>query len=386
MSNEPAGIPHEAQWLLDRHVRTFEQLEALLLLHREETRPWTADEVAVALSTNADFSAVLHHLVAAELIARRDDEIVSTFCYGPATSELAAAIECLASVYRENRLAVIRRMNANAIARLRSGVARVFTETHAGGVAPAKVQAGERARHPVGLFLDVDGTLLDFAPRPDEVVVSQRVLRVLTRLHAVLGGALALVSGRNVRELDALFAPLKLPCAGLHGSERRDSGGRMHYVAADADTRLDAVRASIAGFVDAHQGLLLEDKGASLAVHFRGRPELVHTVERRLSEALNNLGDRFRLQEGMLVREIVPAAATKGAAVEAFLPEPPFVGRLPVFIGDDITDLDGFAAVERHGGCAIAVGDRIAAESRLPRPAALIDWLEFLVRAEGRYA
>jgi trehalose 6-phosphate phosphatase len=236
----------------------------------------------------------------------------------------------------------------------------------------------------VGLFLDVDGTLLDLARRPDEVVVPARAVAVLTRLHTVLAGALALVSGRRLLQIDALFAPLKLACAGVHGGERRDCAGNVHYLAAHAAERLDAVRGWLTCFVAAHSGLLLEDKRTSLAVHFRERPELAAAVAQQVELAHAEVGDAFRIQQGVLVYELLPTVARKGAAVEAFLAEPEFAGRVPIFIGDDVTDLDGFAAVERHGGRAIAVGTRVTARWRLPHPSAVIDWLQLLVRAEGR--
>ena len=236
----------------------------------------------------------------------------------------------------------------------------------------------------IGLFLDVDGTLLDLARRPDEVVVPARTVTVLGRLHTVLAGAVAFVSGRSVRQIDALFAPLKLPCAGVHGGERRDCMGQMHYLAPHAASRLDAARAFLSRFVAAEPGLLLEDKRTALAVHFRERPELAAVVEQRLEQAKSLVGDGFRMQESTLVRELVPTVARKGHAVEAFLTEAAFAGRMPVFVGDDVTDLDAFAAVERHGGRSIAVGACVTAQWHLPSPSAVIEWLEMLVRTEGR--
>jgi trehalose 6-phosphate phosphatase len=245
--------------------------------------------------------------------------------------------------------------------------------------------ATDRTRRPVALFLDVDGTLLDLASRPDEVVVPDRLVTTLAHLQSALGGALALVSGRTIRQLDAFFAPLKLPCAGVHGGERRDSSGQMHYVAPHAASRLDPARAVLSHFVAAEPGLLLEDKRSSLAVHFRQRPELADTVQRRLEEAVALVGEGFRIQESVLVREIIAAATHKGDAVEAFLAEPAFAGRVPVFVGDDVTDLDAFAAVERHGGHAVAVGPRLPASWRLPSPSAVLDWLARLAHADGRW-
>jgi trehalose 6-phosphate phosphatase len=384
---EAAGVPPEAAALLDEHVHTFEHLEALLLFHREQLRDWTADEIADALETPADLSSILEQLTRASLIARRIDGGTVSFCYGPASIELAAGIECLAHAYEHHRPSVIRHMNANVISRVRSGAAWIFAESFVISRPPAPPPPiAVRDRRLVALFLDVDGTLLDFAPRPDAVVVPPRVLDVLSRLHSLLGGALALVSGRRVLELDTLFAPLRLPCAGVHGSERRDCSGQMHYARVKDSKRLDLVRRWLARFIAAHPGLLLEDKGTSLALHYRRQPELGALVEERLTQALAQVGDGFRIQDGLLVRELVPASASKGTAVEAFLAEPPFAGRMPVFIGDDLTDLAGFAAVEQHGGRAIAVGARITAGTRLPQPSAVIEWLEFLARADGRFA
>jgi trehalose 6-phosphate phosphatase len=250
----------------------------------------------------------------------------------------------------------------------------------------AKIAASGHARRRVALLLDVDGTLLDLASRPDEVVVPARLVTALTHVQSVLAGALALVSGRTIRQLDALLAPLKLPCAGVHGGERRDCTGQMHYLAPHAQRQLDAARASLSHFVATEPGLLLEDKRSSLAVHFRARPELAGSVQRRLEEAVSLLGAGFRIQESVLVREIVPTGAHKGDAVEAFLAEGAFAGRMPVFVGDDVTDLDAFAAVERHGGRAIAVGTRVPASRRLPSPLAVIDLLEHVIASGGRWA
>ena len=242
----------------------------------------------------------------------------------------------------------------------------------------------EQAQLPCALFLDVDGTLLELAPTPGEVVVPGRILHLLTRVQTVLGGALALVSGRSVRQIDALFTPLRLACAGIHGNERRNAGGRM-YFAADALARaLDPARGRLAELLAANPGLLLEDKGASLAVHYRARPGLGGMVEAQLGELVAHLEPGFRIQEGALVREIVPAAANKGMAIESFMAEPPFAGRMPVFIGDDATDLDGFAAVERRGGRAISVGERVRAREQLREPAAVVEWLEALAVRDGR--
>lgn len=217
------------------------------------------------------------------------------------------------------------------------------------------------------LFLDVDGTLLDIAPTPDAVVVDPSLAGLLQRVQETLEGALALVSGRSLDQLDALFAPTAWPAAGLHGLERRDANGRIHR-AGPADPALDAARQSLADVVARAPGALLEDKGRSLALHYRAVPALEHVLRREIRAIAARLGSDFHVLEGRRVLELKPVAATKARAIESFLAEAPFAGRRPMFIGDDITDLDGFAAVEAAGGVSIAVGDRVEAMLRVASP------------------
>jgi trehalose 6-phosphate phosphatase len=217
------------------------------------------------------------------------------------------------------------------------------------------------------LFLDVDGTLLDIAPTPDAVVVDAELPALLQHVRDTLGGALALVSGRSLVQLDTLFAPHVWPAAGLHGLERRDASGRIHR-AGDADPILDEAREALADVVARAPGALLEDKGRSLAVHYRAAPALEHVLRRELKAIAARLGEDFHVLEGRRVLELKPVAATKARAIEAFLAEAPFAGRLPMFIGDDVTDLDGFAAVEAAGGVSIGVGDRVEAMLRVASP------------------
>lgn len=217
------------------------------------------------------------------------------------------------------------------------------------------------------LFLDVDGTLLDIAPTPDAVVVDPSLAGLLQRVRDALDGALALVSGRSLEQLDALFAPNAWPAAGLHGLERRDADGRIHH-AGPADPALDAARQSLSDVVARAPGALLEDKGRSLALHYRAAPALEHVLRREIRAIAARLGSDFHVLEGRRVLELKPVAATKARAIEAFLSEAPFAGRRPMFIGDDVTDLDGFAAVEAAGGVSIAVGDRVEAMVRVASP------------------
>ncbi|HEU4780907.1 MAG TPA: trehalose-phosphatase [Steroidobacteraceae bacterium] len=230
------------------------------------------------------------------------------------------------------------------------------------------------------LFLDVDGTLLELADHPGAVIVDTELLAMLARLRATAGGAVALVSGRTIADLDRLFGKSGLPMAGMHGCERRDSRGDMH-VAPIALEQLADVREGLRRLATRHPGLLLEDKGAGLALHFLKARELEHELRAEVALLAAPLVPRFALLDGHAVIEVKPAAHTKDSAVMAFMEESPFRGRHPIFIGDDQTDYGGFAAVRRSGGMAVAVGPRVKAEWWLPGPVAVRRWLEQLAIA-----
>ena len=205
------------------------------------------------------------------------------------------------------------------------------------------------------LFLDVDGTLVDIERHPDEVRAEPALRQSLASAATALGGALALVSGRSIASLDRIFTPLTLPAAGLHGLERRDAAGRVHYPSGYAE-RIAAARAGLLGFVQSEAGLLLEDKGAALALHFRNAPELEDACRQNMETARRTAGEDFHVQQGKMVLELKPSGHDKGTAIQAFMGETPFAGRQPVFIGDDLTDEDGFRAVNRLGGLSVRVG------------------------------
>jgi trehalose 6-phosphate phosphatase len=225
------------------------------------------------------------------------------------------------------------------------------------------------------LFLDVDGTLLDFTDTPAATVVDEELKTLLGDVAERLGGGVALVSGRSLAYLDALFAPLRLPAAGLHGVERRKASGGIQG-ASYVDAQLDAARAALARFVAANPGTLLEDKDRSLAVHYRMAPELESSVRQSVAAIVKPMGTNYHVQEGNMVLEIKPYGFDKGTAVKEFMHEPPFSGRKPVFVGDDLTDEGGFRAVEVFGGIAIAVGDRIKGHWHLDNPSAVRRWLK----------
>jgi trehalose 6-phosphate phosphatase len=205
------------------------------------------------------------------------------------------------------------------------------------------------------LFLDVDGTLLEIESHPDDVRAGPRLKRLLESVAGALGGALALVSGRSIASLDHIFAPLVLPAAGLHGLERRGADGLVHYPAGFA-TRMSRARGGLISFVEGHAGLLLEDKGAALALHYRNAPTMADEARAAMDTARRALGNDFHVQQGKMVLELKPTGEDKGTAIAAFMTEVPFEGRTPVFIGDDVTDEDGFAVVNGMGGHSVRVG------------------------------
>lgn len=227
------------------------------------------------------------------------------------------------------------------------------------------------------LFLDVDGTLLNIAETPQGVQVPPNLKVLLSELHTRLDGAVALISGRSLADLDRLFAPLRLCAAGIHGCERRSATGLVSRPQIDA-AQLASARSELQEFVHRHEGLLLEDKGYGLAVHFRRAPDLSADVRARMKTLLERLGPEFALQPGKCVFELRPASGNKGASVAAFMSEPPFEHRNPIYIGDDVTDEDAFAVVNSMQGLSIRVGDAAAtlAQYRLSGVAEVLRWLE----------
>lgn len=224
-------------------------------------------------------------------------------------------------------------------------------------------------------FLDVDGTLIDIAETPTAAQVDAALLALVGRLHAASGGAVALVSGRALADLERRLAGLPLPVAGQHGLERRDAVGRLRGDAGEPAAKA-AVSLRLAPVLARHPGLLLEDKGLSLALHYRQAPALAAYVHRLLRRLVAEVGPGLRLQAGKRVVEVKPAGCDKGTAIEDYLAEPPYRGRRPVFIGDDVTDEHGFAIVNACDGISIKVGPgRSCARYRLADVEAVRQWL-----------
>lgn len=229
------------------------------------------------------------------------------------------------------------------------------------------------------LFLDVDGTLLGFQGRPEDVHLHDSLRAVLDALDTGLGHAVALVSGRTLADLDRIQAPLKLAAAGLHGLERRDADGTVDHGVEGA--ALDHLRDGLSELVDGHDALWLEDKGRTLAVHYRADPGLHRTVLDQVHAlCAREAPDALAVIDGKMVCEIKPRHADKGSAIRGFMARPPFSGRVPVFLGDDVTDEDGFRAVNALGGLSVRVGAQPAdklthAAYRLADEPAVEAWL-----------
>jgi trehalose 6-phosphate phosphatase len=254
-----------------------------------------------------------------------------------------------------------------------------------GGPVPAAARPPSTL--PVGkcaFFLDLDGTLIEFATRPDAVRVDGGLRALLEELRGRSGGALALVSGRSIATLDALFAPLRLPAAGLHGFERRNAAGALSTHQPPDRRMLDDARRQLEQWVRTHPRLMLEDKGATLALHYRRVPKL----ESAVVNAVIAIGARVRggglqVQRGHMVVELVPAGVNKASAVAAFMAEAPFAGRRPLCVGDDLTDEPAFEWVNAAGGVSVAVNTArpTAARTRLNSVEAVHGWLRALLES-----
>jgi len=226
------------------------------------------------------------------------------------------------------------------------------------------------------LFLDIDGTLIELAEHPAAVRPDRVVRELLPALHGALGGAFALVTGRGISDVDRLFPGLGVAVAGQHGAERRDGRGTVH-LHAPAPQTLARLRSLFTAFANEHPGLLLEDKGHSLAIHYRQAPELAALVSRTMRDGVVSTGTTgYELQPGKCLLEIRPEGRDKGAAIEDFMREAPFRGRFPVFVGDDRGDEHGFAMVDALGGWSVKVGaGRTRARFRLGDVASVRTWL-----------
>lgn len=205
------------------------------------------------------------------------------------------------------------------------------------------------------IFTDFDGTLVELAETPDGIFVPDELGTQIIEAAQLVDGALAVISGRELADLER-YLPNGIAAAGGHGTERRRADGSR----IDADSRLQETAAAIAGrlqgFVEQHEGLLMELKTSSVALHYRQAPELAEACRTAMEEALTAAPD-FEILDGKMVIEARAAATGKADAIRAFMQEAPFSGRVPVFLGDDVTDEDGFRAAQEMGGVGIKIGD-----------------------------
>jgi trehalose 6-phosphate phosphatase len=226
---------------------------------------------------------------------------------------------------------------------------------------------------PVALFLDLDGTLVEITEKPHQVRVDPETIALLGGLSRRLDGALAIVSGRAIEDIDRIFHPLVLPAAGVHGLMRRNAAGRIESTRIDP-AAVEPVKKALEQALGPALGVLIEEKPGAIAVHYRSRPDL----EEVCFEAANAAARRGGLEliRGKMVFEVKVKGASKGTAIDAFLREAPFRGRVPVFAGDDVTDEDGFAVVDAAGGHSIKVGNGTSrARWHTGSTAELIGWL-----------
>lgn len=231
------------------------------------------------------------------------------------------------------------------------------------------------------LFLDIDGTLLEIRNVPGMVIAPPELVELLKQLQETLDGALALISGRALEDIDRIFQPLRMPCAGVHGAQMRADGLEFATPIGDAEFLAQA-RLKLDEFHAAHPGTLVEDKLISLALHTRMAPEAQPRAQQLVCDLADASGGRYKMLRGKAVNELIPAGIDKGRALELLLATPPFRGRAPVMIGDDVTDEPAFRSAERHGGIAIAIGAGAPdAGHRLDTVADCRRWLRDLLTA-----
>lgn len=235
--------------------------------------------------------------------------------------------------------------------------------------APPRLDCGRAA-----LFLDLDGTLAPLAAHPDDVGPQPRRTRLLRGLDRALDGALAVVTGRTLADADRILEGSVAAVAAVHGLVRRHADGTL--AATPLNGALAKARAQLGCFAAARPGLFVEDKEVSAALHFRGRPQEADAAHALAQELAARHG--LIVQEGAMVVELRPPGPDKGEAVRAFMAQPPFAGRRPLFVGDDLTDEAGFEAALNLGGTAVVVGDRRPTRARaaLADVGAVLAWLE----------
>lgn len=238
-----------------------------------------------------------------------------------------------------------------------------------------------RISNGIALFLDFDGVLVEIAPNPDAVEVDPALRPALRRVYDYLGGAVAIVSGRMISDFDAYLAPLVLPASGSHGIERRWPDGRTEQPGDEIRAAAAAILADNRKILGDRPGLIFEQKDWSASLHFRGAPELAELCMAAMTEAVSR-HEGWEVIEGKMVVEGRLAGVSKATAVELFMAEAPYRGRVPVFVGDDVTDEDGMRAAIAYGGYGVKVGaGQSLAKYRLGGPPDVLTYLQALAES-----
>ena len=207
----------------------------------------------------------------------------------------------------------------------------------------------------LAVFTDFDGTLVEIAETPDAVEISPGLTDQLDRAVRDLDHAFAVITGREIADIDRFLSPLHLPVAGAHGAQRRRADGTLLEIDNEISAIADEIATDLQPLLQANPDLLLESKDGAVALHFRQAPDLEQSCQVAMREAVAIHPD-FTLVEGKMVIEARPVAFDKGSALRAFMQEEPFIGRTPIFIGDDTTDEDAFRVAQELGGIGIKLG------------------------------
>jgi trehalose 6-phosphate phosphatase len=259
-------------------------------------------------------------------------------------------------------------------------------DTSQPGRASLQLLAGELAQRlgECAILLDIDGTLLDLAPTPREVWVPPGLAETLSRLHDRTSGALALVSGRSLNDIDLIFAPEQFPAVGGHGAEMRISAD-SEAVAVHAPPMDKELKRRLAAIAKLSPGILLEDKGYSLALHYRLAPHAEKAIYEAVSLIRADLPNApIEVLPGKCVCEIKQSGFDKATGVRELMTHAPFRGRRPVFIGDDVTDESVFAMMPDLGGLAFSVGRRAqGVTDYFDEPRDVRAWLARLIDGEA---
>ena len=247
-----------------------------------------------------------------------------------------------------------------------------------------KKRPPEHFGYNIALFLDLDGTLVEISDRPSDVKMTPSLFVLLRELHFNLNGALAIVSGRTIAGIDALLKPLKLPCSGKHGWERRGSSGKIFT---EKYTDLRKIRRKLESMPARNCGIVLEDKGSCIAIHYRNTNLEQQDLRKQIMGLLKDRPD-LECVAGKMVFEIKSKHFNKGSAISHLMCDPAFRGRTPVFLGDDTTDEDGFTYVNRSNGKSIVVGKnyKSAANFSLENVEQAKKWLNLFAKTNESFS